>query len=244
MFTPPPCPATPARLWPLLLLLTCATAAAQTRSVVGELAVSTDLTDRGIVVGPRQPVVQALVTLYDTAGWSTGLAIGVQDTHQNPHQILARAAYDWVVSNTWQAQASALYYGYPSSPQLQSFDRLELGTAWSYRDVLVLGLSANQYRHPAPKQEHQYPAPNQERPQWAADLTLRWPLGGQVALSAGIGQAQLSGSGGYGYGNLGLAWRQGQWRAELSYLTTDERARTLFGSGAAQHGSFLLARTF
>lgn len=231
----PRCPAVPTRLWPLLMLLACATATAQTRSVVGELVVSTDLTDRGIVIGARQPVVQALLTLYDTAGWSIGLAIGVQDTHQNPHQVLARAAYDWVLSNEWQAQASVLYYGYPSSPELQAFDRLELGTAWRYRDVLVLGLSANQYR---------YPAPNQARPDWATDLALRWPLSGQVALSAGVGQAQLSEKGWYGYGNLGLAWRQGLWRAELSYLATDERAHTLFGNGAAQHWSFLLARTF
>ncbi len=236
MFIQPLCPATPARLWPvLLLLLTCTGAAAQSRSVAGELVVSTDLTDRGIVIGARQPVVQALATLYDTAGWSLGMAIGVQDTHQNPHQVLARAAYGWMVSNTWQAQASLLYYGYPSSPALQFFDRLEMGTAWSYRDVLVLGLSTNQYR---------YAAPGQARPDWAADLALRWPLGGQVALSAGFGQARLSGQGGYGYGNVGLVWRQGVWRAEFSYLATDERARTLFGNGAARHGSVLLARTF
>ncbi len=229
------CFAMPARLWPLLILLACALATAQTRSVVGELAVSSDLTDRGIVIGERRPVAQALLTLYDTAGWSAGLAVGVQDNTQNPHQVLVRAAYDWVLSNEWQTQASLLYYGYPASPAWQTFDRLELGTAWSYRDVLVLGLSANHYR---------YPAPRQARPRWAMDLALRWPLSEQVALSAGLGQAQLSGNGGYSYGNLGLAWRQGPWRAELSYLATDDRAHALFGAGAAQHWSYLLARAF
>lgn len=217
------------------MLLACAAATAQTRGVVGELAVGSDLTDHGIVIGARQPVAQASLTLYDTSGWSTGLAVAVQDNTPNPHRILARAAYDWVLSNEWQAQVGALYYSYPSNTALQAFDHLEIGATWSYRDLLVLGLSTSQYRHSADN-----PVPTQ----WAADVALRWPLGGQVAFSAGVGQAQLGGNGGYGYGNLGLAWHQGVWRAELNYLTTDERGRTLYGNNPAGHWSLLVARTF
>ena len=219
----------------LALLLLGFAVSAQTRSVVGEVGVSSSLVDRGIVIGPHRPIAQAQVTLYDTSGWSAGLAVGVQAGASNPSQVLVRGSYEWLLSNDWQMQANALYYCYPSDSGLKMFDHLEAGASWGYRDMLALSLTGHQYR---------IPAPGRPRPHWTAELNLRWPLAEHVSLLSGIGQAQLDHDGGYLYGQVGTAWSQGPWRAEVSYLHTDRRAVTVFGNNAARHWSVLLARSF
>nr|WP_315425674.1 hypothetical protein [uncultured Albidiferax sp.] len=219
----------------LALLLLGFAVSAQTRSVAGEVAISSSLIDRGMQIGPRRPIAQVQVTLYDTSGWSTGLAVGVQAGAPNPSQVLVRGAYEWLLSNDWQMQANALYYSYPSDSGLKLFDRVEAGVSWGYRDMLALSLTSHHFR---------IPAPGQPRPRWTAEMSLRWPLAEHIALSSGIGQAQLDRDGSYAYGQVGTTWSQGPWRAEVSYLYTDRRAVTLFGNNAARHWSVLLARSF
>ncbi len=217
------------------LLLLGGVASAQTRSVAGEVAVGTSLIDRGMVIGPRRPIAQAQVTLYDTSGWSTGLAIGVQDGGSNPSQVLVRGAYEWLLNNDWQMQANALYYGYPSDPGLKMFDRVEAGVSWGYRDMLALSLTSHHFR---------IPLPGQPRPRWTAEMALRWPLAEHFALSTGMGLAQLDRDGHYLYGQVGAGWSQGPWRVEISYLRTDQRSVALFGNNAARNWAALLAWSF
>ncbi|GKT21215.1 hypothetical protein [Acidovorax sp. SUPP3334] len=226
----------PARnLLPLILLGATASCVAQTRDVTGEIAVSSDLTERGFQTPIRRPIVQGLVTLYDATGWSAGAVLGMQTNGRRYGRAIVRLAYDGVLSNDWQYQAVTQYYAYPDNPTAQLLDRLETGLSFSYRDLIVAGASVFRYPHTI----------DRARPmRWALDMGGRLPLDDQFSLTSTIGLAQVRPQGRYAYGSVGLAWRQGPWRATLSYLTADSRANSVYPGNVAGNWSFMWARSF
>jgi hypothetical protein len=198
---------------------------AQSSTVSGAVAVSSQLVDRGLAVTPATPILQAATSWTSASGWSLGLSAGTelrQPTHRLS-EALAQLSRYWTLSGNWQMQGSLLYYGYPGNAPARPFDRTETGINWIYRDVLTFGLSAIYLTH----------GPHRD-PRGAADLNFHWPLAWHFSLSLGAGVAQhlLSpydsygyqgrlGTGVYGYGHAGLVWSDGAWRVELDRITTD-----------------------
>jgi len=219
-----------------LVACACATnALAQVRALSGELALSSELTERGAFVGERKPFLQGAMTFYDPSGWSAGLAVGLQEDGSRTSRVIARTAYDWMLSNDWQSQAWLQYYAYPGDKASQVFDRAEGGLNVGFRDLLVLGVSAFHYPH-----TYSDSAPYR----WTADVGARWPLGESVSLTAALGHASVKPSGRYSYGSAGLAWRRGAWQLEINYLDTDDRARALLRSSTPGHWSAAVAHSF
>ena len=208
---------------------------AQAREWSAELALSSELTERGAFVGERKPVLQGVVTLYDPRGWSAGLALGLQEAGSRTSRVIVRAAQDWALSNDWQSQASLQYYVYPGDRASRVFDRTEAGLNFGFRDLWVLGVSLYHYPHTRSDS-----APLR----WTLDVGARWPLSEQFSLTAALGQASVQPRGRYSYGSTGLAWHRRDWRAELSYLSTDNRARSLLSTGTPGHWSAALTHSF
>jgi uncharacterized protein (TIGR02001 family) len=197
---------------------------AQSSTVSGAVAVSSQLVDRGVAVTPATPILQAAASWTSASGWSLGLS-GATEIRSPGHlsEGLIQASHYWALSDAWQMQAAMLYYDYPGSAQLRLFDRTETGVNWIYRDILTFGLSAISLTNGT---EHE--------PRGAADVDFHWPLAWHFSLSLGFGVAQplfysynsngypeKLGTGVYRYGHAGLLWSDGRWRVELDRIATD-----------------------
>lgn len=208
---------------------------AQSREWAAELAVSSELTERGAVLGQRRPVLQGSASVYDASGWSVGGTLTVQHRSQANSRLIVHAAQDWVLGNDWQSRASLLYYAYPSDRASRVFDRAEAGLSLSFRDLWVFGVSM--YRYPHARTDS---APMR----WTIDVGTRWPLNEQFSVTAALGQARVQPRGDYLYGSAGLTWQHKAWRAELNYLDTDRNALTVLNSPARGHWSTTLTHSF
>jgi uncharacterized protein (TIGR02001 family) len=212
---------------------------AQSSSLSGAVALSSQLIDRGLAISPVTPILQGDVTWSSASGWILGMSAATE-TRSFGHgsEAMAQVAHYWPLSSDWRMQAGVVYYGYPGNGPSRPFERVETGLTWMYRDVLSFGLSAITLTHGS---DHS--------PRGAADIDVRWPLPQHFAVSAGLGVAQpLTGSAGYwsyipngpdggyahhptpmrsyyGYGHVGLAWGYGPWRVELDRVFTDPDIR-------------------
>ncbi len=207
---------TACRFWLLLACALPAAGMAQTRDVTGELAVSSDLVERGIVVGRPRPIVQGLLSFYDARGWSVTTALGMQTYGSQSTRAIVRGAYDGVIDNDWQYQASLQYYAYPGDAFFRLYDRAEGTLSASFRDVFTVGLSAFHYVH---TRDEISPM------RWALDAGARWPLTPRLSLVGSLGVSAVRPRGQYLYGSVGAAWTTGPWRAELNYLASDRWAQ-------------------
>lgn len=198
---------------------------AQSSSVSGAVALSSQLVDRGQAVTPPTPILQGALSWSFAKGWSVGVSAGVEARKPDRFaETLARAAKSWSLSPDWQMQADLAYYDYPGNQRTHSFDRTEAGMSWIYRDVLTMGVSAI---YPVGKTEHKLHG--------AADIGFHWPLPHHFSLSAGLGITQSNyvhyayywgeyyeydRMESYSYGHAGLLWNYGPWRVEVDRVAT------------------------
>lgn len=220
----------------LTILVPCAPAAAQGWAGSAEATLGSDLTERGISPWPGQPVVQGLLGLTDGADWSVSLSATAPLARTEGAEALwvLRGTRYGMVGNDWQWRASLASYAYTRG-DWRGYDRSELTLGGSWRDLLSLELSATR------------PHEVDQRPTWAADLGLRWPLGGGFSAAAGLGRAELVGwpRWCYTYGDAGLQWQQGPWRASLRALMIKRgRVRSLMGDSAEPHTAASIGYTF
>ncbi|SEJ17646.1 hypothetical protein [Frateuria terrea] len=192
---------------------------AQAAPFGGSVALTSQLVDRGLPITSTTPVLQAELRWDSPAGWSLGSA-GASELH-SPRlaEGMLHAAYSWPLSDTWQMQASLLYYAVPRRGRARPYRRAEADLAWIYRDVFTLNLAA--LRPLGSRDGHTNPA---------AEANLRWPLTGHLSLLAGVGVARFQ-RGSYGYygeryseyyryGQAALAWSAGRWHVELDRIAT------------------------
>lgn len=209
---------------------------AQQRQVGGELALASQLVDRGLAITPATPVLQGAVSWMSPGGWSFGLAGGVAlRSPDRPVLLLARASRSWALSADWLAQGSLVYYDYRSAIP----DRVDASVSITYRDMLTVGFSALRADGQAG-----------QRLLGAADLAVSYPLARRVSLSAGAGVAQVAaghyGPGSapypaygyhpvrrYGYGSLGLAWGDGPLRLRVDRHMNSLGERQVYGTRAS-----------
>lgn len=225
----------PVRLAALAAVL-CVAIPLQARSsdLSGEVALTSQLVDRGLALTPPTAAVQGALSLTLPQGWSMGVSAGAEI--RSPGHIpesLAQLSRSISLSGDWQMQASLLYYHYADIGLARIYDRAEAGLGWTYRDTLSFNLSANYA-----------PDAKESRVRPAADLNLHWPLPWHLSLSAGAGIAQYviapysqaydyDYTGTYRYGHAGLLWSQGPWRVELDRVFTDSAVRQRLGNLAA-----------
>jgi uncharacterized protein (TIGR02001 family) len=222
----------------LLLAAAYAPAHAQSSSLAGTVALSSQLVDRGMALTPVTPILQgALSWTSASTGWEFGLSASTE-TRSPGHDAegLAQAAYYWPLSEDWRMQAGASYYAYPGNNPASAFNRVETGLDWMYRDVLTFGLSAIRLTNNRNTQ-----------PKGAADVDFHWPLPWHLSFAAGAGVTQvLTDVGGYpygyrytragsyyGYGHAGLIWVEGGWRVELERIATTPNGHWAGGWAAA-----------
>lgn len=221
----------------VMLVLTSGGAVAQPLQWVGQLTAASELTDRGLLIGPRRPQLQAAVTAVHDQRWALSLSAGAPVGSLNQGRLLARIGRYERLSDDWQLDAGLAYYAYPGDAEAGNGDRWELQLGTGFRDVLSLDLSAMHY--PA------WPG-RRAGLQWALDLGLRWPLGAGWSATASLGHADLPAvpQWRYRYGGLGLAWQGPAWRVALNRLGSDATARRVMGLAGQSRWSATVVRPF
>lgn len=207
----------------------------------GELALSSQLVDRGLAITPATPILQGAMSWSSPGGWSVGVAGGVElRSPRRPVLVIGRVSRAWVLPGDWTAQASLLHYDYRSDRGVALPDRADASLAFTWRDLLTVGVSAVRPM-----------GGSGDRVLGAADLSLSYPLARRLSLSAGAGYAQArmgkshyggypSGGyrpgqvRGYGYGSLGLAWSSGRMRVRVDRHLASLGDRRVYGVPAAE----------
>lgn len=218
-------------------LLAGAGAGAQPLQWTGHVAVASELTDRGLLVGPRRPSLQAALTAVHNQRWTWSFSASVPSGHERQGRVSAQVGRYERLSDDWQLDAGLAYYAYPGDTVAARANRWELQAGAAYRDLLSLGVAALHF-----------PAwPGQRAGlQWALDLGLRWPLAAGWSATASLGQADVPAQPRwrYRYGGLGLAWQTADWRLELNRLGSDDTARRVSGAAADARWSATLTRAW
>ncbi|MEK8032144.1 hypothetical protein AACH06_15055 [Ideonella sp. DXS29W] len=190
----------------------------------GEASIATDFIERGMSPWPTDAVAQGLLTVSDNTAWAATLALTAPEDHARDYLVVARGAAYGHVGDNWQWQAHAGVYVYPGGgPAYRAFDRAEAGLSAGYRDVATLTLSALRMTG-KPADDHLYPA---------AELSLRWPLSDHWTLAAGVGRSEVLRWPGvwYTYGDVGVEWQAGPWRAALRQVGASDAARPYMAGG-------------
>lgn len=201
--------------WLVLLAPFCAHAA-----TTGELALSSQLVDRGVAITRPGAALQGAASWNSPSGWSLSLSGGfeLRDPDHLADALVQVSRYQ-NLSGDWQMQNRLLYYHYSGIVRAGFY---EAGVDWVYREMLTFGLSAT------------YSAQGDHRLRPAADLDLNWPLQWNLSLAAGAGVASYTGPvyrhyghyGTYGneaanyyrYGHLGLLWVHDRWQIKLQRI--------------------------
>ena len=211
-------------------------ASAQALQWQGQVAVASELTDRGISVYPRRPTLQVDGQVA-RGRWSLAAAASTDLAGRGEHRVLARLSHYRSLSDDWQLDAGLGWYGYPGDRRARAYDRTEAGLGLGFRDVLSLNLTAIDYRA--------WPG-RRAGLQWALEAGLRWPVGDAWSATASLGQADLPPQPDrrYRYGGVGLAWQHGDWRLELNRLGADSAARRALGDAGRARWSALAMVSF
>lgn len=208
-----------------LTLLAAGPSNAQALQWTGQLAGATELSDRGLVIGPRRPTVQASLTGTLDRRWALGLSASAPLGYGRQGRLLGQLSHYTPLSDDWQLEAGLGYYGYPGDADAGRGDRFELTAGASWRDLFSGNLTALHY--PA------WPG-RRAGLQWALDLAGRWPLAGGWSATFSLGRADLPmlPDRRYSYAGLGLAWQVEAWRFELNRLGSSAAARVVLGATA------------
>lgn len=226
----------------LVALVSVPPAQAQSSPWQGSVALSSQLVDRGLAIGPDRPTLQGATSWTSADGWTFGAAAAAPlRTPGRLAEAMVQAARSWRVSGSSQVQASLVYYDYPDLGPSAGYRRAEANLSWIYRDLLVLNVSASR---PMGR--------GWSRVVGAADADLRWPLAPHLSLVAGLGVAQFEHRYEYhagrlihyGYGNVGLAWTHGPVRLEVSRIVTWNAPYQRPGTGGLQPWLATLAWSF
>ncbi len=206
----------------------------------GEVALSSQLVDRGIAVTRPGPALQGAMSWVWPSGWSLGLAGGIELRHPDHlAEELIQVSHYWPASADWRMQGRVLYYHYSEVTRRGFY---EAGLDWIYRDILTVGVSGI------------YTADRDHRLRPAADLDFRWPLQRDFSLAAGAGvssyarppygQYEHGSVSYYRYGHLGVLWNRGPWQFKLDRLLVRPQDRDRMHRSAPSPWLATLSRSF
>lgn len=200
----------------------------------GSFAFTSDYLVRGISRSNHAGALQADLHLASDGGLLGGLfASNVQfdsgDTRNA--ELSGFLGYAWQRAGAWRAKAIAAYYSYLWNDSGSHYNYTEVSLEASYDDWLDLGAT---YSPNAPRYVEQSGLIGVTGT--SAEVNVRTPWRHHVALTAGLGYAELAGSGGggYAYWSAGTVLDLAPWSISLSFVDTGSKAQALFFAAAAR----------
>jgi uncharacterized protein (TIGR02001 family) len=208
----------------------------------GDVAVTSEHIYRGFSETDNKGALQ--LDLH--ASLATGTFAGIW-TSTLDHKYLPYADYDleeyigqrFDLSSAWSTSITATNYSYQGGQQYYSNDYQQLSASVSYLDRWTFSVAAipNAVRYSAYGNYRigRYPA-------YDAETSGQWLIARSFFVTAGAGYYLFTGPGptvtdgllvshptiGYAYGNVGLAYEWRNWRVDVGYFLTQDRAARLF----------------
>jgi uncharacterized protein (TIGR02001 family) len=227
--------------WPLLGLLILAASAPPGRAdglgseltLGGSLAVTSDYIYRGLSESGGDPAAQADVHARSTGGTYFGAWGSTRDRNLDPYadaDVELYLGHRFDLGNYWGVTVEGRAHYYVGGDQESNNDYQQLSASLSYLDRWTLSVTAipNAVRYWYDQRLGRSPA-------WAADTSGQWLLFDGLFLTGSAGYYYATGTGpgmeaafGYAYGSAGLAFEYRQWRVDVGYFATQDRARQLF----------------
>ena len=207
----------------------------------GELALTSDYVYRGVSESGGHGAVQGDLHVATPGGTFLGVWASSRDQDLEPDanaELEVYLGHRFTLSSTWNATLSArAHYFLGASTYTPSDDYQEIAASLTYLDSWSVSITSipNAVRYWFNTRLSRAPA-------WVADTSGQWLLGRQFFVTAGAGYYRSQGTGpgmdratGYAYGNAGLAWEHGPFRADVGYFLTQDAARRSFPYPTAAH---------
>jgi uncharacterized protein (TIGR02001 family) len=198
--------------------------------VGGALTLTSDYIFRGISQSRGNPAAQADLH-FAARGWSVGLwgsSVELNAWEGRTLELNAYAGYRWQFGREWDAKFSAVHYEYPLNDSNVRYDYNEVVGTVGFRNIVFATMSWS------PNASRYSPAGYQRRKQtFSYELATALPLVSSIAANLGVGYFDVPSpfEDGYFYWNAGISYDWRAWRADLSYIGTEDRAERLSYSG-------------
>jgi|HubBroStandDraft_1064217.scaffolds.fasta_scaffold02324_4 uncharacterized protein (TIGR02001 family) len=202
-------------------------------SLGGSLALTSDYIYRGLSESNDHLAPQVDLHVDDSSGDFLGVWSSTRDQHFDPYanyDLELYLGHHFDFNGSWGATLSGRSHYYLGGSQETSADYQELAATVTYLDRWSLSLTAipNAVRY-------WYGYRLSRNPAYVADSSLQWLIGSGWFVTGGAGYYYVTGtgpgiesSGGYLYGNAGVAFEFRGWRFDLGYFLTQNHARELF----------------
>jgi hypothetical protein len=218
----------------------------------GSLALTSDAIYRGVSESNGQVALQGDLHIED-GGSFVGVWTSTRDTHLAPYadyDVEVYLGHRFDLTNAWSSTLSARAHYFVAGMQQGSTDYEELTASLTWLDRWTLALSAIPnathyvyYAYDPKEGDDGYQARLERSPAWVAETSGQWllrPEGLFVTGGAGYYYSSRTGvepaaSGGYAYGNAGVAFEHGPWRADVGYFAAQGNARALIAYAVPVH---------
>jgi uncharacterized protein (TIGR02001 family) len=207
----------------------------------GALALTSDYIYRGVSESDGKGAVQADLHVATLGGTFLGAWASSRNSDLEPGanaDLELYLGHRFTLNSAWNVTLSGrAHYFLGASSYAPSDDYQEISASVTYLDRWSISITSI----PSAVRYWFYTRLSRA-PAWVADTSGQWLLGRQFFITAGAGyyRSQGSGSGtdratGYGYGNAGVAWEHGPFRADFGYFLTQEAAKRSFPYPTAEH---------
>jgi hypothetical protein len=177
---------------------------------------------RGLQLGDEGvPVGFVAADVYAAGGWSMG-ATGLRLRDREGAWVGAwsvRGGREIQLDLRWRVLVDLQYNGFEGGSVLYGWRGTRLALGLADADVWSLHFNAEQPRDPALVVR-------------SLDFNLRWPLSPRLGFSGGIGRVLHTPLEHYSYGQAGVEWRAGDWRAQLDRSWVQTKAQRSYGKMA------------
>ena len=199
----------------------------------GTVAATTDYVFRGVSETYSGAAVQGGINYQSPLGWFAGAWASNVDPYPfgvKPVEIIVSTGFGWALSNEWTARAnySRYLYAWDQRPAPYGYGELSLTIGFEDRLAATISYQPDSARYATLGYVR-------NRPATAYELTSRWPLSTNLALTGGVGYYDLTHLYRVSYwsGSAGASYIRGQLQVDLTRFFSDRTVRRLFADASA-----------
>ena len=199
----------------------------------GTIAATTDYVVRGVSQTYGEPALQAGVNYQSAAGWFAG----AWASNVNPYpfgvdsaEVNLYGGFGWALGSAWTARATYTRYLYAWDRRPATYAYGELSLTLGFEDRLTATVS-----YQPDSTRYAIPGYVRNRPAAAYELSGRWPLPRNFALTAGIGYYDLTRlyRAGYWSASAGTSYVRGGFELDVARFFSEPSVRRLFEDASA-----------
>ena len=222
----------------LLLLGSGGDVRAQGSPWSGTVAATTDYVFRGVSQTYGEAALQGGVNYQSPVGWFVGAwASNVQPYPFGMHaaEVNLYGGFGRALGSEWTARATYTRYLYLWDRRPAAYDYGELSLTFAFEDRLAATVS-----YQPDSTRYAIPGYVRNRPATAYELSGRWPLPRNFALTAGVGYYDLKHLYGVAYwsGSTGASYVHGRFELDVARFYAEPGVRRLF-EDASTDGSWV-----